>query len=451
MRQSETSEPRRFKIRYIFFGLLLVLLGWFAFFRVSVYSDLSRRLRELEEAGYPMTLAELDETHRLPEGADNVADYYLAAFSHYGEPNDGAKASLPWVGKAKRPPRTEPVDAAMLQAIEVFLSDNEKALTLLHEAVAFEHSRYPMDFSQGFDMLSPWLKDVRRSAFLLSLEGLAACAQDDPNQAVESVHATLALAQSLDCPTLINRLVQNAIQALAYRNIEQVVNRVTLTDEQLKTLSAWLETYANEGGYRQALIGERCFGLYAFRTPGGMSSDMGGGKVLSVLLIPLKILGFHDRDMLGYINLMQDYIDAIDLPLGERLAVCESIDKDFSSGKRGGLMTKLLMPALLRTFQLEMRKVADRGVARTALAVERYRLAEGELPKALDELVPTYLDAVPTDPFDGQALRYSLLAKGYVVYSIGEDGSDDGGAERDRENRHPDGTPMWDVTFFVER
>ena len=109
------------------------------------------------------------------------------------------------------------------------------------------------------------------------------------------------------------------------------------------------------------------------------------------------------------------------------------------------------MPALQRTYQLELRHVADRRVARTALALERYRLVQGKLPQALDELVPTHLDAVPVDPLDGQALRYKLLTQGYVVYSIGEDGIDDGGAERQRENRRPDGAPIWDTTFIVER
>ncbi len=451
MIQRDTTEPKRFKIRYIFYGLLLVLLGWFVFFRISARSNLTRRLSALSEAGYALSLSELDETYVLPAGADNGADYYLDAFSYYGAPNDEVSDLLPWVGKARRPHRSEPVDASTQQAIEAFLSDNEKTLTLLHEAIALEHSQYPMDFSQGPDMGTPWLKDVRRSAFLLSLEGLGACTQNDRNRALESVHATLALARSLNCPLLINRLVQIAIRALACRNIEQIVNRMTLTDEQLQTLAQWLETYTVDEGYRQALIGERCFGLYSFRTPGGISSDMGGGKFLSIILAPMKVLGLHDRDMLRYVNLMQDCIDALDLGTTERLAVYEEIAKDFNSGKRGGLLTQILAPALLRTYQLDLRHVADQRVACTALAVERYRLAQDKLPQALDELVPIYLDAVPTDPFDGQALRFSLLAQGYVVYSIGDDKIDDGGAERNKENRRANGTPVWDVTFFVER
>jgi len=75
----------------------------------------------------------------------------------------------------------------------------------------------------------------------------------------------------------------------------------------------------------------------------------------------------------------------------------------------------------------------------TSLAVERYRLANDALPDSLSTLVPKFLDAVPIDPFDGQPLRYKKLAKGCVVYSVGEDGKDDGGDEKK------------DITFTVER
>jgi len=51
--------------------------------------------------------------------------------------------------------------------------------------------------------------------------------------------------------------------------------------------------------------------------------------------------------------------------------------------------------------------------------------------------VPDYLDAVPTDPFDGEPLRYRQFAGGYKVYSIGRDLVDDGGATP-AEERPPD-------------
>jgi len=81
----------------------------------------------------------------------------------------------------------------------------------------------------------------------------------------------------------------------------------------------------------------------------------------------------------------------------------------------------------------------------------RYRLATGNLPDTLADLVPTYLDAVPEDPFDGRTLRYEKLETGFVVYSVGEDKRDDGGTERLPTGKRTKAPSSWDITFIVER
>jgi hypothetical protein len=65
--------------------------------------------------------------------------------------------------------------------------------------------------------------------------------------------------------------------------------------------------------------------------------------------------------------------------------------------------------------------------AQAAIAVERFRAAEGKLPVGLDALVPRFLSAVPIDPFDGQPLRYRQTEVRYVVYSVGPSKTDQGG------------------------
>jgi len=85
-----------------------------------------------------------------------------------------------------------------------------------------------------------------------------------------------------------------------------------------------------------------------------------------------------------------------------------------------------------------------------AAFVERFRLARGSLPENLNELVPQFLSAVPGDPFDGQPLRYHRLGKGYVIYSVGRDGLDDGGREKPADWKSSDKT-TYDITVTVER
>ncbi len=71
---------------------------------------------------------------------------------------------------------------------------------------------------------------------------------------------------------------------------------------------------------------------------------------------------------------------------------------------------------------------AFRTLAETACALERYRLAHGNYPGSLPELVPTYLDKVPLDIINGQPLTYRRTDSGkFILYSVGLDGKDDGG------------------------
>lgn len=73
-------------------------------------------------------------------------------------------------------------------------------------------------------------------------------------------------------------------------------------------------------------------------------------------------------------------------------------------------------------------------------------------PVTLAELVPRYCDGIPQDPFDGEPLRYRHLERGYVVYSIGPDETDDGGKEPPLRKGSDKGTrPPYDITFIVER
>ena len=65
---------------------------------------------------------------------------------------------------------------------------------------------------------------------------------------------------------------------------------------------------------------------------------------------------------------------------------------------------------------------------RIACALERYRLAQGVYPGALDALAPSYIDEVPRDIMNGQLFHYQLRADGtYLLYSVGWNQVDDGG------------------------
>ncbi len=87
--------------------------------------------------------------------------------------------------------------------------------------------------------------------------------------------------------------------------------------------------------------------------------------------------------------------------------------------------------------------------ALATVAVAEHHRRQGRYPDTLDALVPDLLPRVPVDYMDGADLRYCRTADGYVLYSIGADGIDNGGASRNAKPWlfGPDEGPGNDVVF----
>jgi hypothetical protein len=68
-----------------------------------------------------------------------------------------------------------------------------------------------------------------------------------------------------------------------------------------------------------------------------------------------------------------------------------------------------------------------------ALALGRYRLAEGQYPDALDALVPRFVPELPADAFGNETFGYRKTDQGFLLYSYGLNGVDDGGSHHDME------------------
>ena len=112
-------------------------------------------------------------------------------------------------------------------------------------------------------------------------------------------------------------------------------------------------------------------------------------------------------------------------------------------------LARMLAPAVGKIGQTFLRSHAVMRCAAAAVAAERYRLRHGRWPAGWDDLVRAgLLRAAPIDPYDGRPLRLKPVADGLIVYSIGVDGSDDGG-NLSRSSATPPGTDLgfrlWDA------
>jgi hypothetical protein len=88
-------------------------------------------------------------------------------------------------------------------------------------------------------------------------------------------------------------------------------------------------------------------------------------------------------------------------------------------------------PNLRKACQTTARNQTMVNQARIACALGRYHLAHDEYPETLNALVPQFIATIPHDVIGGQPPHYRRTADGtFILYSIGWDGRDNGGASR---------------------
>jgi hypothetical protein len=460
--------------------LLVGLIALYFVYRHTLSLGVQARIDSIHHAGFPATCAELDKWYPQPPAGENAADVFREAFAHYAMwtnketqfsvPADAKDTNkftsvprskrdlLPIVGMAKLPPRTEPLTPEMQKLLAEYLSENAESLRLLHQAASMKPCRYPVDLTNGVSTLLPHLSLVRQAARLLELDSIQYTEKQQPQMAVESVVASLGVSRSLNQePTIISYLVHVACQGITLDSLERILNRTSPTDAQFLKLAAAIQESENQQAFTRALAGERCMhadifqGLRRGKIPVDEIPFMGNGESFwpRFLIAGYRSTGLLQLDEREYLDLMERYVKATQLLPPESIAAFNAVNDKLEHLTRWRVLSRLLLPSLSVLAGKAGRCDAKIRDAQAALAVERYRLANSKLPSQLSDLVPTFLPTVPSDPFDGKPLRYKTLAKGYVVYSVGDDREDNGGTEKDSKGLSY--VPGTDITFTVGR
>jgi len=151
------------------------------------------------------------------------------------------------------------------------------------------------------------------------------------------------------------------------------------------------------------------------------------------LLIAFAPRGWICQNMCVGAPIEQVLLEALDIPNDQVLSgkLDLTVEKLGAASQRRSpysFLAAAAMPNFLKATQTMARNQTLANEAYIACGLERYRLAHGEYPKTLEELVPQFAERLPHDIIGGQPLRYDRTGEGrFVLYSIGWNGRDDGG------------------------
>jgi len=95
-------------------------------------------------------------------------------------------------------------------------------------------------------------------------------------------------------------------------------------------------------------------------------------------------------------------------------------------------ITKAFLPTVSRAYHLAARNETSRRATQLTYEVHLFKARNGYWPASLDELGLPAGDRTRTDPFTGGDFGYRLDESGPTIYSLSENGRDDGGVHSPR-------------------
>jgi hypothetical protein len=295
---------------------------------------------------------------------------------------------------------------------------------------------------------------ARGAVFLLDHDARRLAQDGDMKAALASCRAAFNSGRSLgDEPLGISQLIRSACVSAACREVERVLAQGEPGEEDLALIQRLAE---DEDRFPSLLVifrGERAAQHHLYRHVESGQTSLDGVTPPSSGLLD-TFLGWGERGLLRseerhLLGTLTRRADAARLPIHEQPDAIAAlrVEEDRDLPERA-FLTRMLLASMDKLCQSSWRKHAHVRCLATLLAVERFRRAEGRWPARLEELVPRFLKAVPLDPFDGKPLRLRRLEDGLIVYSVGEDRSDDGGVLDRKSPVRPGvdlGYQLWDA------
>ncbi|MCB1127969.1 MAG: hypothetical protein KDM81_15855, partial [Verrucomicrobiae bacterium] len=489
--------------RYLILTAILIALPLLYLVEERVRGEwlLARTRRELSAGGEKLTINEL--LPRVPEGTNVVLltpDQARSQFNLGSRTGDEVPATARMLSPGRAVVSWQR-DRWLDKEAKAYTWDDFARATAgrleqlpeLRSQLTNQVLHVTLNYSEGWTLLLPHLAAFKGACQALCQAAVYDLHQGDLAPALDNLHAVARLTDLLrNEPLMIDQLVRVAIAAIARGTIWEALQADGWTDDQLVLLqSDWAGMHFTPAMVH-ALRMERAMNLTYF--PGGANfsrnsirqalgwgsgafgggsggTPVGGGGVgqwidaLGLMIEPLTVLArielwrhvWAPLDQRFYLEANQEIIDfGSDALARTNLGLLPNLEERGTNLIGGRLLLRRLTdePALRQRFLASglfavanakaLGKCAQADawnrVLVTAIALKRFHLKHGRPPEQLGELVPAFLPEIPIDWMDGEPLRYRLNPDStWLLYSVGEDGNDDGGdAECPRQTN-----PSW--------
>jgi len=278
---------------------------------------------------------------------------------------------------------------------------------------------------------------------VLQLRAIAELQNGQSIEALADVKLILRMSNSMHAePILISQLVRIAMLQAALQPVYEGLAAHRWSDAQLAELDPVLAKEDFVADYQFAMRGEmalfQCGTIdYLRRCPqyliklADMDNPQANSGAFLLRLIPAG--WFYQNELFCARWMATGFIPAADVKARLISPACvktnaEALSNELRHTAAYNFIGKLFLPDLDSCARRFAYAQAAVDLARTAMGLERYRLAHGGYPESLDALAPQFVAEVPHDVIDGKPLHYRRTEDGqFILYSVGWNETDDGG------------------------
>ena len=255
--------------------------------------------------------------------------------------------------------------------------------------------RYPLTWAPI--LIWTVLNDQQQSrtvAILLRAESAYRAQTGDADGALLAVQAILNVARAIgDEPILISQLIRMAERKLAVEALERALAHGEPNEADLARLQQMLEEEEREPLLIRGYRSERAFYHATMeQIRGGQLkvSQFAPGGPAQDLALAASAKSAHPWG-LRHLNRL---VELERLPLHEQIAAAAELDAEV---KKGPWIYQQLSPSAFSVNASFRRSLTWMRSAIAAVAAERFRRQQGRWPSSIEEMVPTFLAAVPPD------------------------------------------------------
>jgi hypothetical protein len=298
---------------------------------------------------------------------------------------------------------------------------------------------FDRDWNKGAALIFPELSGLKRDVRDLCYKADYQDRTGDLPGALDTMGTAFRIASDSGTdPVVIGMLVENAGRSNIDKEWESLIQHHSNDQVSLASISKRLSSETQLPQMRRYLAGEVVFGLRTIETLNNLS-DLGlqtGSTTVQQAMLQSPLgrnifkakyieawnktwsnLPSDPNDWRGYSNAMSKMMSDLEND--------HSIENSFN---------QIVMPTFTQAADTIGTLQATQNLLETSIALLKIRKQTGKLPLVL----PPSLENSAVDPFDGDLLRYRRKGMGFLLYSVGLNGVDDGGIPSNTTNTRAD-------------